>query len=163
MTLGVYGRDGRALEVYGGGDLIAAGLPGHRQDGEPLGLLHPGQGAVGGLVGDAGDRGGLRVAGAGRGDAAGRVEAEHLDGVGEQSGGGADLGGVEVQLGDVAGAVGVLGDDLAGDRAAVGCLPLRRAGERPHEGVADVVGEVGVDVVLGEGGPGGTVCAASGE
>src|SRR6266700_4451730 len=104
-----------------------------------------------GLVGDAGDRGGLRVAGAGRGDAAGRVEAEHLDGVGEQSGGGADLGGVEVQLGDVAGAVGVLGDDLAADRAAVGCLPLRRAGERPHEGVVDVVGEVRVDVVLGEG------------
>src|SRR6266536_4000552 len=49
MTLGVYGRDGLALEFYGGGDLIAAGLPGHRQDGEPLGLLHPGQRAVGGL------------------------------------------------------------------------------------------------------------------
>ena len=49
MTLGVSGRDGLALEFYGGGDLIAAGLPGHRQDGEPLGLLHPGQRAVGGL------------------------------------------------------------------------------------------------------------------
>jgi hypothetical protein len=49
MALGVSGRDGLALEFYGGGDLIAAGLPGHRQDGEPLGLLHPGRRAVGGL------------------------------------------------------------------------------------------------------------------
>jgi len=40
MTWGVSGRDGLALEFYGGGDLIAAGLPGHRQDGEPPGLLH---------------------------------------------------------------------------------------------------------------------------
>ena len=69
----------------------------------------------------------------------------------EQSGGRADLGGVEVQLGDVARAVGVLGDQLAADRAAVGCLPLRRAGERLHEGVVDAAGEVRVDVVLGEG------------
>ena len=31
MTFGVSGRDGLALEFYGGGDLIAAGLPGHRR------------------------------------------------------------------------------------------------------------------------------------
>ena len=80
-----------------------------------------------GLVGDVDDRRGLRVADAGRGDAAERVEAKHLDSVGQQPGGGADLGGVEVQLGDVAGNVGVLSDDRAGDRTAVGCLPLRRA------------------------------------
>src|SRR5262249_9567415 len=72
------------------------------------------------------DRGGLRVAGSGRGDAADGVEAEHLNDVRQQAGGGADLGCVEVQLGDVARAVVVSGDDLgAGDRAAIGCLPLR--------------------------------------
>ena len=42
-------------------------------------------------------------------------------------------------------------DDLAGDRAAVGCLPLRRAGVGLHEGVVDAAGEAGLDVVLGEG------------
>src|SRR5205814_415505 len=47
--VGVSGRDGLAVEFYGGGDLIAAGLSGYRQDGGPLGLLHPGQRAVGGL------------------------------------------------------------------------------------------------------------------
>src|SRR5215475_3355544 len=56
MTLGVSGRDGLALESSGGGDLIAAGLPGHRRDGEPLGLLHPAQRAVGGLGCRPGER-----------------------------------------------------------------------------------------------------------
>jgi hypothetical protein len=106
---------------------------------------------VAGLVGDAGDRRGLRVAGAGRGDAAGRVEAEHLDGAGGQSGGGAGLGGVQVQLGDVAGAAGVRGDDRAGDRAAVRCLPLRRAGGWLDEGVVDAAAQVRVGIALGEG------------
>jgi len=48
MTLGASGRDGLALEFYGGGDLIAGGLPG-TGNGEPLDLFHPGQRAVGGL------------------------------------------------------------------------------------------------------------------
>src|SRR5215467_4125990 len=82
---------------------------------------------VGG-VGDGDGGGGLRVAGTGRLHAAVGVEAEHLHGVGQQSGKGAFLGGVEVQLGDVAGAVSVFGDDLAGDAAAVRGLPLRQAG-----------------------------------
>lgn len=55
-----------------------------------------------GLVRDVDDRGGLRLTGSGRGDAAECVEPEHLDNVRQQPGGCADLGGVEVQLGDVA-------------------------------------------------------------
>src|SRR5262249_53190311 len=107
--------------------------------------------SVGGRVWGGGDRGGLRVTGSGRGHAADCVEAEHLDNVRQQPGGCADLGGVEVQLGDVARAVVVLGDDLAGDHAAVGCLPLRRASGWLHEGVVNAPGEVCFDVVLGEG------------
>src|SRR5215467_7263482 len=56
---------------------------------------------VGG-VGDGDGGGGLRVAGARRLHAAVGVKAEHLHDVGQQSGGGAFLCGVEVQLGDVA-------------------------------------------------------------
>jgi hypothetical protein len=47
--VGVSGRDRLAPESHGGGDLVAAGLPGDRQDGEPLDLLDPEQLAVGGL------------------------------------------------------------------------------------------------------------------
>jgi hypothetical protein len=46
--VGVAGRDRVAPEFHGG-DLVAAGLPGDRQDGEPLDLLDPEQLAVGGL------------------------------------------------------------------------------------------------------------------
>ena len=65
-----------------------------------------------GLVRDAHDRRRLRVARAGRGDAADRVEAKHLHDLRQQSGGIADLGGVEAQFGDVVRAVRVPGDDL---------------------------------------------------
>src|SRR5215813_13831544 len=81
-------------------------------------LLAVDEDVVGG-VGDGDGGGGLRVAGARWLHAAVGVKAEHLHDVRQQSGGGAFLCGVEVQLGDVAVAVGVLGDDLASDAAAV--------------------------------------------
>jgi hypothetical protein len=75
------------LEFAGGGDLLAAGLPGHRQDGEPLDLLDPGKRAVprfhgravrgedGGVIGQDGGR---RVAEAvSRPEERGRVGVEH--------------------------------------------------------------------------------------
>jgi len=68
----------------------------------------------------------------------------------EQPARGTDLGRVKVQFGDVACTVGVLGDDLAGNRTAVRGLPLRRAGGRLHEGVVDATAQVRVDAELGE-------------
>jgi hypothetical protein len=57
MTLGVYGRDGLALEFYGGGDLIAAGLPDtgkmanrlvcSTRDGAPLAVWTAAPGSIG--------------------------------------------------------------------------------------------------------------------
>src|SRR5215467_9260145 len=84
---GVLRRDQAALELHGGRDLVAAGFPEGRQDGEALDLLHPRQlavagvdrgvdGGVDGRVGGQGGGGGVAGAVVG-GEGGGRVGVEH--------------------------------------------------------------------------------------
>ena len=99
-----------------------------------------------GPVRNVDNRRGLRVAGAGRGDTPHSVEAQHLDDVPEQPGGRADLGCVEVQLGDVPAPLAFLETTLPVTALPSGACHCGGPASGLNEAVVDASGEVGVDV-----------------